>query len=138
MEGALTALFQQTNALVLVAVGVFTRVSAVMFFLPGIGERSVPMRVRLAIALSIAVLLSPVIVALEPRSPETVAALASMLGAEALCGLLIGFAFRITIFALQTAGTIAAQHLSVAQMFGAGVAPEPEPTIATMLGMAGI
>ena len=39
---------------------------------------------------------------------------------------------------LEIAGTVAAQNLSIAQMFGAGVAPEPEPTIATLLAMGGI
>ena len=33
---------------------------------------------------------------------------------------------------------VAAQHLSVAQMFGSGIAPEPEPTIATLLSFGGI
>ena len=42
------------------------------------------------------------------------------------------------VFVLQTAGMVAAQHISIAQMFGAGVAPEPEPTIATLLSMGGV
>ena len=37
---------------------------------------------------------------------------------------------------MQIAGTVAAQSLSVAQMFGGGASPEPEPIIATFLTLA--
>lgn len=138
MDGALTAIFQQTNALVLVAAGVFTRMAAVVFLLPGLGERGLPMRVRIGGALALTALLAPVIVALEGQAPETGIGLGLLVLAEALVGLIIGLGIRFLIFALQTAGMVAAQNLSVAQMFGSGVAPEPEPTIATLLSVTGI
>ena len=132
------AIFEQANNVVLVAMGIFARVGAVAFLLPGIGERSLSIRVRLGAALALASLLAPLITPLVPQSPDTIPDLFRMIAAEATCGLLIGFSFRLLVFALQTAGMVAAQHLSVAQMFGAGVAPEPEPTIATMLALGGI
>ena len=138
MEAILSAIFQQSNEAVLVATGVFARVGAVAFLIPGLGERGLSMRVRLGGALALTALLSPMIAPLVDRAPETVPALFFMIAAEALAGLIIGFAFRLLVFVLQIAGMVAAQHLSVAQMFGAGVAPEPEPTIATMLAMGGI
>ena len=138
MEEILSATFQQTNEAVLVAMGVFARVGAVAFLLPGLGERGISMRVRLCGALALTALLSPMIAPLVEKAPETVPGLFFMIAAEALAGLIIGFAFRLLVFVLQIAGMVAAQHLSVAQMFGAGVAPEPEPTIATMLALGGI
>lgn len=138
MEAILSAIFQQSDAAVLVAMGVFVRVGAVAFLIPGLGERGLSMRVRLGGALALTALLSPMIVPLVDKAPETVPALFFMIAAEALSGLIIGFAFRLLVFVLQIAGMVAAQHLSVAQMFGAGVAPEPEPTIATMLALGGI
>lgn len=138
MESILSAIFGAANEMVLVAAGVFTRIGAVAFLIPGIGERNISMRVRLGGALALTALLSPMIAPLIPHSPTTVPELFNMLLAEAVAGLIIGFSFRLLVFVLQVAGMVAAQHLSVAQMFGAGVAPEPEPTIATLLAMGGI
>ena len=73
-----------------------------------------------------------------PTVPTTPAGLAKVVLAEAMVGLVIGLSFRLLVMALQIAGAVAAQNLSISQMFGAGVAPEPEPTIATLLGMGGI
>lgn len=138
MEAALAAIFQSSAEGVWVAMGIFTRIGAVVFLLPGLGERAVSIRVRLMAALGIALLLSPMVAPLVPERPRTPTDLFLVLAAEALTGLLIGFAFRLLVFALQTAGFVAAQSVSVAQMFGAGVAPEPEPTIATLLAYGGI
>ena len=138
MEAALTAIFTQTHEMVLVAMGIFARIGAAAFLVPGLGERSLSVRVRLAGALAIAVLLAPLIRPMVPLGPTGPVALMVMLSSEAAIGLIIGLAFRFLVYALQTAGMVAAQHLSVAQMFGTGVAPEPEPTIATLLAMGGI
>lgn len=138
MESILSAIFEATNEAVLVAVGIFMRVSAVAFLIPGLGERGISLRVRLGGALALTALLAPMIAPLIPQSPETAPELFYMLVAEAIAGLIIGFSFRLLVFVLQVTGMVAAQHLSVAQMFGAGVAPEPEPTISTLLAMGGI
>lgn len=131
-------LFEEAAGLVLVAMAVFARVGAAAFLVPGLGERGIAMRTRLAAAAGITLVLAPVIGGFAAQAPETVSGLALLIAAEAASGLVIGLAFRFLVFALQTAGMIAAQHLSVAQMFGAGVAPEPEPTISTLLAMGGI
>lgn len=138
MENILSALFQQANEVVLVAVGVFARVGAVAFLLPGLGERGLSLRLRLGGALALTALMTPMIASFAVLSPEMPVDLFVMLAAEVTAGLIIGFCFRLLVFALQIAGMVAAQHLSVTQMFGAGVAPEPEPTIATLLAMGGI
>lgn len=138
MEPALAAIFQTTEEGVWVVAGIFARVGAACSILPGVGERAVPMRFRLGLAVAITILLAPLIGELIPQAPTTPIALTMVLAGEAAVGLVIGLAFRLLVFALQTAGFVAAQSISVAQMFGAGVAPEPEPTIATLLSMAGI
>jgi flagellar biosynthetic protein FliR len=135
---ALAPLFEMAETLSFVAVGVFARIGAALFLVPGFGERAVPVRVRLAAALALAVLLMPMIAPTVDHSPDTASALAKVILAEALVGLVIGLSFRLLVVALQLAGSLAAQNLSISQMFGAGVAPEPEPTIATLLGMGGI
>ncbi|MEM7056332.1 MAG: flagellar biosynthetic protein FliR [Pseudomonadota bacterium] len=138
MEAALTAIFAQANQLVFVGMGIFVRIGAAAFLVPGLGERSLSMRIRLGGALAIAILLAPMIRPMVPLSPGNPISLLAVLTSEAAIGLIIGLAFRFLVYALQIAGMVAAQHLSVAQMFGTGVAPEPEPTIATLLGMGGI
>ncbi|MEO1291307.1 MAG: flagellar biosynthetic protein FliR [Pseudomonadota bacterium] len=126
------------ETIVFVAVAVFVRVSAFIFFLPGFGERSIPMQIKLGAALAFAVITWPMIATKATPIDPTLFAIGLAYAAEAVTGLALGFGVRLMIFALQTAGTLAAQNLSLSQMFGSGVAPEPEPTIATMLSMAGI
>lgn len=138
MEAFLAEIFLETGELAFVAMGVFSRIGAALFIVPGLGERAVPVRVRLTAALTLTILLAPIISPLVPQSPETPEELFLMIAAEAAAGLVIGLGFRLLIFALQIAGTIAAQHMTISHMFGSGVAPEPEPTISTLLGMAGI
>jgi flagellar biosynthetic protein FliR len=136
--GTLEPLFGLAGLVTFAMAGVFLRVGAALFLVPGLGERAVPMRLRLGAALALAVILAPLIAPAVGQAPATPAALAGALAAEATAGLVIGLAFRLLVLALQTAGAIAAQSVSVAQMFGSGVAPEPEPTIATLLAMGGI
>ena len=138
MEAALAAIFETSGEGIWVAAAIFTRVGAALFLVPGIGERAIPVRVRLSAALLITVLLAPMVAPLVPLQPPTGAALMTVLASEALSGLVIGLAFRLLVFALQIAGFVAAQSISIAQMFGSGVAPEPEPTIASLLSMGGI
>jgi flagellar biosynthetic protein FliR len=135
---ALVHIFEQAGALVFVAIGVFARVGAALFLVPGFGERSVPVRMRLGAALALSLLIAPLVAASVPAPPTSLSGLALMVLAEAAAGLVIGLAFRFLVMALQVGGNIAAQHISLSQMFGAGVAPEPEPTIATLLAMGGI
>ena len=122
---------------VAVVAGIFTRLSALAFFLPGLGERSVPIRVRLAVAMAMTLVLTPA-VAGEAVPPVTASQAAFLLAAEAVAGALIGFSIRIAIFTLQTAGAIASQSLSLGQLFTTSMAFQPEPPIATLLMMAGV
>ena len=137
MEG-LADILARADAAVVTAMGVFARVGAAAFLVPGLGERAVPVRVRLAVALALTGLLTPLVGTLIPEAPRTVPALVLVLLAEAAAGLLIGLALRMSIFVLQIAGTTVAYHLSITHMFGSGVAPEPEPTIATFLSLGGV
>ncbi|GAB4530233.1 MAG: flagellar biosynthetic protein FliR [Amphiplicatus sp.] len=123
---------------VAIAAGVFARISALVFLLPGMGEHAIPVRVRLAGALAIALALTPMVLAAGPAAPGAPAALIATLAAEAFAGAVIGFAIRIAAFALEIAGHIAAQHLSLSQIFGGGLNAAPEPPIATLFLMAGV
>lgn len=134
----LAPIAQLGEAPIAILAGVFTRISALVFFLPALGERAVSPRIRLGAALAIAYLLTPIVMAAQPAAPASVVDAAPLIAAEAIAGALIGFSIRIAIFILQTAGSMAAQTMSLSQLFGAGLDLQPEPPIATLLVMAGI
>lgn len=117
--------------------GVFCRMSAIAFLMPGLGEAFMPMRVRLVAALAFTALAAPVIAAGAP-APTSALAWVTLVGPEALVGLIIGFSLRLAVVALQMTGTIAAQHLQMSQMFGPGIGHDLESPLSGILVMAGI
>lgn len=98
---------------------VFARVGALVMFLPGLGEQTVPMRARLAFALLLTLLFMPVarpLITVDLARPEMIVGL---LFTELSIGIMIGAAIRLSLSAMQTAGTIISQQigLSFAAMF---------------------
>lgn len=122
---------------VMLAAAIFTRMSALVFFMPGIGERAVPMRVRLAVAMALSFVLLPM-VQQDFAPPQAASGLTLLLAAEAITGALIGFSIRIAVFAIQTAGAISSQSLSLAQLFNSSIGYDQESPIATLLMFAAI
>ncbi len=113
----LTNLSLPTIALV---TAIFARISALVMLLPGLGESSIPVRPRLAVAMAVALILTPMVIS-TAAPPQTLSGAAMMIVAEVVFGALIGFSIRIAIFTLQTAGSIASQSLSLAQLFGSNI-----------------
>ncbi len=134
----LAEIFRAVEASILTAAGVFARVAAAVFLVPGLGERGIPTRLKLGAALAITVLLAPLIRPLVPDTPGDVPGLIRLLAAEAVAGLTIGLGFRLLVMALQIAGSVAAAHLSLTHVFGTPVSEGPEPTIATFLALGGV
>ncbi|MFO1210856.1 MAG: flagellar biosynthetic protein FliR [Amaricoccus sp.] len=137
MFAGLGALLDMTQAAMLGFILVFARVSGVMMLLPGFGERLIPARVRLALTLAFALVVWPM-VAPEFRTAGPARPFLLMLMIEVSIGLMLGIAIRLIVIALQLAGSIAAQSMALAQMFGAGVTPDPMPAIGNILLFAGI
>lgn len=137
MEQLLDFLLLSESA-VYAAGGVFVRISALAFLIPGLGERSVPMRIKLGGALAFAVIVWPAVAATTPPMTATLDSLGYAYAAEAVTGLVLGLSLRFFIYALQTAGALIMQSLSIQQAFGAGVAPDPEATIGTIFTLAAI
>jgi len=91
----------------------FARVGTMLMLLPGLGEMSVPVRIRLTIALILTFVLFPLHrpdYAIDLRQPGPVLL---ALGQELLIGLVLGMTARLTISALQTAGSVIAQQLGL-------------------------
>ncbi len=134
---ALAPLREFSDGYVVLAAAIFTRLSALLFFLPGIGERMMPVRVRLIIALALMLVLLPAYAG-DFEAPQRPSLIAALFAAEAVSGALIGFSIRITVFAIQTAGAIISQSLSLAQLFGSNVSFDLETPISTLLMFAAI
>ena len=112
---------------------VFLRIGAAMALLPAFGERMVPARVRLVLALALTALVAP---AVGTAFADVEAGLPLLLS-ESLVGLAFGMTLRLMIMALQVAGSIAAQSTSLAQIFG-NASVEPQPAIGHVLLMGGL
>ena len=109
---------------------VFLRVAATVSLLPAFGEQSVPMRVKLVLALAFTAIVAPAVNITLPG--VTVTSLALFALTETISGVMLGLGLRLFILALQTAGAIAAQSTSLSQIMG-GAAVEPLPAMGYIL-----
>nr|WP_254216365.1 flagellar biosynthetic protein FliR [Tabrizicola sp. TH137] len=110
----------------------FLRIAAAMALLPAFGEQTIPMRVRLALALAFTALVLPVVAERHVGDGLLLPA-----AAETAAGLMIGLSLRLMVMGLQMAATIAAQSTSLSQLF-AGVAVEPLPALGTLFTWAAL
>lgn len=114
------------------------RIGAAMAFLPAFGERAVPVRIKLVLTLALVTLVFPVLLATPFEPIMGPGDWVSRGSAEVLSGIFLGFTFRLMVFALQVAGSIAAQSTSLAQVFGGGVTPDPQPALGNIFLMSGL
>jgi len=98
---------------------VFARMGSAIMVLPGFGELTIPVRVRLSLALTLSFILFPLVVDLIPEIPSNPFGLAAFMGGEVLIGIVIGAIVRLLVSTLQVAGTIIAFNsgLGSAQLF---------------------
>jgi len=119
---------------------VFARIGAMVMLLPGLGEVNIPVRVRLGIALALTLIILPLHRAAYHVDMQSIAPLLVMMVHEIVVGVVLGATARVTLSALQVAGSIIAQQL------GLGFATSVDPTqgqqgviignFLTMLGIA--
>ena len=112
----------------------FIRIGAMVALMPGLGDSSVPQRVKLALVVAFTLVVAPV---LADRIGPAAAPSFLALGGEAVAGLLLGIGMRLFVVALQTAAAMIAQATTLSQLF-AGIAPEPQPAIGNLFVMAGV
>lgn len=98
---------------------VFARLGAILMLLPGIGESTIPPRIRLSFALAFSLAVGPLIAPGLPAMPESLAAAAGLVALEVLIGVMIGAASRILLMAGAVAGQIIGYQtgLAMAQSF---------------------
>src|SRR6202163_3892857 len=93
---------------------VFARIGAMVMLLPGLGETNIPVRIKLAIALLLTLIILPL-----HRAAYHVDIEASMMPLlvlmihEIVIGIVLGATARVTLSALQVAGSVIAQQLGL-------------------------
>jgi flagellar biosynthesis protein FliR len=102
---------------------VFARIGAMVMLLPGLGETNIPVRIKLAIALLLTLIILPL-----HRAAYHVDIQASMMPLlvlmihEIIIGVVLGATARVTLAALQVAGSV------IAQQMGLGFVTAVDPT----------
>ena len=100
----------------------FARVGAMVMLLPGFGEVNIPVRVRFGIALMLTLILLPLHRAAYHVDMNSMPALVVLMIHEIVIGIVLGATARVTLSALQVAGSIIAQQL------GLGFVTSVDPT----------
>ena len=100
----------------------FARIGTMIMLLPGLGELSVPVRVRLTIALVLTAVIMPLHRSTYQIDLQAAGPVLIMLLQELFVGAVLGLVARLTISALQVAGTV------IAQQMGLGFVTAVDPT----------
>lgn len=97
----------------------FARIGAMVMLMPGIGETYVNVRVRLFIALTLTLVLAPVIEPYMPVAAPPLSILVFLLVGEVTIGIYFGFLARMLLLTLDTTGRIVSfsTGLASAQVF---------------------
>jgi flagellar biosynthesis protein FliR len=93
---------------------VFARIGAIAMSLPGIGDRRVPSRIRLVFALSMSVVLYPIVIKFFSGFPTSLIGIISAIISEIMVGIAIGFSVRLIISAIELVGTAIAFQTGLA------------------------
>src|SRR5690606_11164159 len=118
---------------------VFVRVGAIVMLIPGLGEASVPPRIRLSFAFLLAICLSAVAAPTLPAIPGTVSGMAGQVIKELLVGLMIGGLTRLFMSSLATAGeAVAIQSTLAFSQTANPMQAQPGTSLAAFLGVTGV
>ncbi len=90
---------------------VFARTGTMVMLLPGLGEQNISARLRLTIAMMLAAVLLPLHRNDYHIDPGALAPAIVMLIEEIIIGAVLGLTARLTISALEVAGSVIAQQL---------------------------
>jgi flagellar biosynthesis protein FliR len=101
---------------------VFARVGAMVMLLPGLGESNIPVRIKLSTALLLTLIILPLHRSDYRVDMGSMAALLVLMFYEILIGIVLGATARVTLAALQVAGSVIAQQL------GLGFVTSVDPT----------
>jgi flagellar biosynthesis protein FliR len=111
---------------------VFARIGAMVMLLPGLGESNIPVRVKLAIALLLTLIMLPLHRQAYHVDMGSMAGLLVLILHEIVIGILLGATARVTLSALQVAGAVIAQQMGLG--FVTGVDPTTQGQQGVLIG----
>ena len=100
-------------ALAAIFVLVFARVGAMVMLLPGFGESNIPARVMLSIALLLTLIILPLHRNAYHVDLSSISSLGVLMVHELIIGIVLGATARVTLSALNVAGSVIAQQLGL-------------------------
>jgi len=100
----------------------FARIGAMVMLLPGFGESNIPVRIKLAIALLLTLIILPLHRQGYHVDLSSMTSLLVLMVHEIFIGILLGATARVTLAALQVAGSV------IAQQMGLGFVTSVDPT----------
>ncbi|HHK60833.1 MAG TPA: flagellar biosynthetic protein FliR [Desulfobacterales bacterium] len=127
-----TALLNMTLSGVLAVFLTLLRVGPLVFFMPVIGSRGVPVQVKALTALVIAVVLAPVVPLSLARLPTTALGVGLLVTREILFAGILALFVRLVFAAVQLAG----QYVSISM--GMGMAAAMDPQFGSQTSLIGI
>ncbi len=92
---------------------VFARIGAMVMLLPGFGETNIPTRIKLSIALLLTLIILPLHRSAYQVDMSSLAPLLVLMLHEIVIGIVLGATARVTLSALQVAGSVIAQQLGL-------------------------
>lgn len=118
---------------------VFARVGAMLMLMPGIGDTAIPPRIRLSLALLLALVLTPVVAPNLGAPPATLGMLTARVLHELIIGLMIGGILRVFTASLSTAGEVMSIQTSLGFAQTANPAQaQPSAALSSFLAMLGV
>jgi flagellar biosynthetic protein FliR len=100
----------------------FARIGAMVMLMPGLGEANIPVRIKLSIALLLTLIMLPLHRQAYHVDMQSLTALLVMMLQEIFIGIVLGATARVTLGALQVAGSV------IAQQMGLGFVTSVDPT----------
>ena len=91
----------------------FARIGAMVMLLPGFGETNIPVRIKLGIALLLTLVILPAHRGAYQIDMQSMSSLIVLTVHEIVIGIILGATARVTLAALQTAGSVIAQQLGL-------------------------
>lgn len=101
---------------------VFARIGAMVMLLPALGESTIPVRVKLSIALMLTLIILPLHRNAYQVDMQSLTSLLVLMLREIVIGIVLGATARVTLSALQVAGAV------IAQQMGLGFVTSVDPT----------
>jgi flagellar biosynthesis protein FliR len=100
----------------------FGRIGAMVMLMPGLGEANIPVRIKLSIALLLTLIMLPLHRADYHIDMQSLTSLLVVMLQEIFIGVVLGATARVTLGALQVAGSV------IAQQMGLGFVTSVDPT----------